>query len=286
VRWVAVGAFGWMTVVGVPWVMAEGHGPVFGLATPTLGQGGWSSDTVVMVLRTAEGAMGMVREMVGYGITEDLQVAVAFPVVPRVGRLSMLPRTRVGSMMTGVPDVEAFGLWRFYRRGVDVGARLEATLLVGGAIPVEGRRSLWGREVRLGPAMHGALTLGYTSRTLYAWVGGGFERYASRGGDRPGDLVYGTLVLGWRPPTFRHDYPKPDWRLFVEVMAEASGRVVVGGKEVSSTGGRKVLVGPSLLGLYGSWGVSAGVLVPVYQDLNGPHAPERWRAKWVFTLWP
>ncbi len=53
----------------------------------------------------------------------------------------------------------------------------------------------------------------------------------------------------------------------------------------SSAAARRVLVGPSVLGLYGRWGIEAGVLWPGVQSLNGPQPEERYRAKFVFTYW-
>jgi len=52
-----------------------------------------------------------------------------------------------------------------------------------------------------------------------------------------------------------------------------------------NSGGEKILVGPSLLGLYGQWGVEVGVLLPVYQRLNGIQPDEKYRIKIVFTWW-
>ena len=45
---------------------ASGHGPVYGLATPTLGKGSWSLDVAAMGM-SGDGHRLMVRPMVGYG---------------------------------------------------------------------------------------------------------------------------------------------------------------------------------------------------------------------------
>ena len=58
---------------------AQGHGPVFGLSTPTLAAGGWSVDVTTMGRITDGGDLVMLRPMVSYGLTEDLQVAASFP---------------------------------------------------------------------------------------------------------------------------------------------------------------------------------------------------------------
>ena len=61
---------------------ATGHGPVYGLATPTLGQGLWSLDVAAMGRSSGRGEMAMARPMLAYGLTEHLQVSVSLP-VPR-----------------------------------------------------------------------------------------------------------------------------------------------------------------------------------------------------------
>jgi hypothetical protein len=271
--------------LGVATALAEGHGPVFGLATPTLGRNGWSSDTVTMTVHTGEGNMYMLREMIGYGITEDLQISLAFPVTAPLDRLSLPPRTRFGSMMTGAPEVELFGLWRFHREGINIGSRFESTLLLGGSIPTEDQRVSAGNKLEVSPSIHVAAVTGYASRSIYAWMGGGFQRYFKEAGDQLGELPYLTGVFGWRPPRFRHDWPEPDWRIFVEGLAEFPREDKVNGTENLLSGGTKVLLGPSLLGLYGKWGVSGGILFPVHADFDGPHPDETYRAKFVFTWW-
>jgi len=263
-----------------PALHAEGHGPMFGLATPTLGRGQWSSDTTVMTLDTDAGGMTMVREMIGYGFTEDLQGIVTFPVFRDTG-LVMPPRTRFGTMMSAYGETEASLLWRFDRDAPAVGTRRESALLAGVSLPVDAARA----GVRIGPAANLAVVTGFASRVTYWWLGAGSQYYAKRGNDRLGPLYYASAVFGWRPPLFQHDYPKPDWRLFVEALAERAERNRIAGAADPNSGGDKFLLGPSVLGLYGQWGVEFGALFPVSQSLNGTQPEENLRAKAVFTYW-
>lgn len=262
-------------------VQAASHGPAFGLATPTLGKGQWSSDTVGMALDTTAGASYMTREWVGYGITPDLQATLAFPLSPTIDKLASPPRTRFGSMMGAFGDVEGSLLWRFQRRATGIGSRFESTLMLGGSLPTEDKRG----GIGVGPAVNVAAVTGYASRSVYAWLGGGFQRYFERDDGRLGDLPYLSAVIGYRPPMFRHDFPKPDWRIFAESLAEFPQHNEVGGADQLNSGGEKVLVGPSVLGLYGKWGVEAGVLFPAYQRLNGSQPKENFRATIDFTWW-
>lgn len=259
---------------------ADGHGPAFGLATPTLGEGEWSNDTSFMSLGTAQGTGLMYREMLGYGITQDLEATFSFPPVSG-NTLMQAPRTRIGSMMGAFQDIEGGLLWRFHRVAPAIGERYESTLVVSASDGQDALRD----GLRVGQGVNLAAVTGYASRSTYWWLGGGVQHYFPHADAQLGDLYYLSAVWGWRPPQFRHDYPQPDWRLFIESLGEISARNKIGGQTVSNSGGRKLLLGPSVLGLYGAWGVEAGVLFPVSQSLNGSQPREHYRAKVVFTYW-
>jgi hypothetical protein len=239
-----------------------GHGPAFGLATPTLPQGGWNYNATLMSVGTGERGL-MTRQSLWYGLTEHLQLNASVPVSLRSP--APMPTTRGGTMMGGLSALEASVYWRFHRQYLGVGKRFESTLLISGLYPTRD----YGRDRRAGPGVHLAAVTGYASRSVYAWAGGGMQHYTPREGNRPGDLQYGSLVFGWRPAYFRRA-STPDWRLFVEGLAESVGPERQGGSAVAGSGGEKLFVGPSTLGLYGAWGLSLGVLLPIYQDV-----PER-----------
>lgn len=267
------------TIAALGVARAEGHGPAFGLATPTLARGQWSSDTAVARVDAQAGDSFSVREMIGYGITEDLQALLTFP-LKRPDNTAM-QSIRGGSMMGEMGAVEASLQWRFHRTAPAIGARRESAILMGLSEPTD---DTLGR-MQVGTSVHVAAVTGYASRTTYWWAGAGMQRYAETGGDRLGSLYYVSAVLGYRPPLFQHDYPKPDWRVFIEGLAEKTERHRMNERAMQNSGGEKVLIGPSVLGLYGSWGIEAGVLWPLVQSLNGPQSEERYRAKFVFTYW-
>jgi hypothetical protein len=135
--------------------------------------------------------------------------------------------------------------------------------------------------VGVGPSFNAAITTGYASRTWYWWAGAGFER----SDDRLGDLPYLTGAVGYRPPFFQHDYPKPDIRFFVEGMAEFPQQDTVNGHDDPNSGGTRLMIGPSVLGLFGKTGIEAGVLFPAYQDLRGDQPEEDYRATIDFVIW-
>lgn len=242
-----------------------GHGPSFGLATPTLPQGAWQVDATLMSLAQRERAL-MARATIRYGLTADLQLNLSIP--QAIERIPSPPSTRIGTMMAGLGDIEASVLWRFHVQYPGVGQRFESTLYLSGLYPIRDKRG----GLNIGPGVHAAVVTGYASRSIYVWGGGGYQHHFESEGDRPGDLYYLSAVFGWRPPFFQVDYPKPDIRFFIESVAEFVGRDQANGQAVPGTGGERVFVGPSFLGLYRAFGLGFGVLFPVYQDLGGTPA--------------
>ena len=253
-------------------VAASGHGPVFGGATPTLGKGGWSFDQAWMGRRDRTGDDDqMLRSMVGYGITEDLQITASLPIeLTSTGRM---PMGRMTAMMSSNREAAALVGWRFHRKEVGEGARVESTVSVGGTAPLESRRS----GIRTAPSAYLSAATGYASRAHYFWVGGSYQRPFENDGDRLGDVKSYSVVYGYRPKALRLDYPKPDLRFFVETVGEITGRARHGAVSMPDTGGHILLTGPTTLLLYKEYGISGGALFPVYQRTNGAQTRERFR---------
>src|SRR5688572_9756050 len=160
-------------------VPASGHGPVFGGATPVLGRNGWQFDQAWMGRRDRTGDDDqMLRSMIGYGITEDLQISLSVPIQLATSRT--MPMGRMTAMMSGSKDVEALVGWRLHRREIGEGARFESTVYAGGAVPLEGTRA----GMRTAPSTYVAAASGYASRAHYFWVGGSYNRPLDDGGDR------------------------------------------------------------------------------------------------------
>lgn len=276
------GLVGLCSLAAVP-SFAAGHGPAFALATPTLGEGAWSSDTSVMNLSTDEGNAYMVREMLAYGITEDLTASLSVPLAPGVDdlRLENPPRTRGQAMMGGFGEVEGGLWWRFHKQYPGAGQRYESTFYLNASVPTDDTRG----GVGVGPSLTAAVATGYASRTWYWWGAAGYQRYFERGGDRLGDLPYVSAAIGYRPPVFQQDYPKPDFRIFLEALAEFPERDERDGQKLANSGGTVVLLGPSVLGLFGKYGVELGAMFPVHEDLNGDQPEETVRVTLDFTVW-
>ena len=243
---------------------ASGHGPLFGLATPTLGRGGWQLDQAWLVrLGDQPGTEEQtLRTMISFGITEDLQVSGSLPI--NLITPIYMPRGRFAASMSPARELETSIAWRIHKRSAG-SSRFESTLGGGIALPLEQRR---GDGMYAAPSIHMAIVSGYASRAHYFWVGGGYQHHADRQGDRMGHVSYYTAVYGFRPPALRLDYPRPDLRFFVEAVGEHTARAQHHGFEMPASGGTALLVGPSALLLYKAIGISGGVLFPAYQRTN------------------
>ena len=262
---------------------ANGHGPVFGAATPTLGKGGWQLDQAWMGrLGEARGDdEQMLRTMISFGITEDLQISGSLPIT--LDSTVYMPRGRMMAMMASSQDVEAIVGWRFQRRDVSPGARLESTLYAGATAPLQSYRK---DGMKAAPPLHISAATGYASRVHYVWVGGGYQKPGERDGDRVGDSAFYSVVYGFRPPALQLDYPKPDLRFFVEAVGEHTARGQHHGFEMVSSGGQSLLVGPTLLLLYKAYGLEGGMLFPVYQRTNGlPEERFRFAVNASYFFW-
>ncbi len=109
-------------------VLAQGHGPVFGYATPTNSQGEYSFDAGLLTRTSAGGRSACARGIVTYGFTSFLQIAIT---TPALLNNTLLPPTR----MTGGDDFEAKLGWRFHHHIKGVGTRFESTLFTGLVVP-------------------------------------------------------------------------------------------------------------------------------------------------------
>jgi hypothetical protein len=245
-------------VVGGTTAQASGHGPVFGAATPTLGRGGWSIDQA-WTLREGEDEerQQMLKTMLSFGVTENLQLSGSFPIAMGDGDLAP---ARMMSAMSSDRELEGLVAYRFQRRPIGIGGRQESTVYLGGTAPLESRRN----GLRIGPSFEVGGSTGYASRAHYVWIGGAFQRFTERGGDRPGASKLLTAVYGYRPPALRTEAGKPDLRFFIEATAEDRGLTRISRIE-TTTAARTLFVGPTSLLLHKAIALEGGVLFPIYQ---------------------
>jgi hypothetical protein len=258
-------------VLGVPaLVFASGHGPLFGLATPTNSQGEWSFDEGIFGRAANDGEQVSARTLIGYGFTPHLSLFVTIPVI---AASATLPPTRI---QPG-GDFDSTLAWRFQHRATKVGTRIESTAFASFAVP--GQQSGFKGIANTSNApgrMLGAVT-GTASRSNYLWLGATYTKFFEHNSDRrPGVLSY-SLVYGYRPPKWRKPPDKWDWRLFAELVGECSQDFLQANSLVVGTQANQLFLGPSALGIYRNYTVSFGAQLPVYQDVGSQFPKERVR---------
>ena len=252
--------------------VASGHGPVFGAATPTLGKGGWSFDQAWMGARVRDAENEQVlRSMLGFGITKDVQISLSLPV--ELSRSDGLPMGRMMATMSSRREAEVLAGWRVHTRPVADTARFETTVYLGATAPLPRRTD----GADFDPAVSATIATGYASRAHYFWIGGSYHRTVGRADDRMPDLKTYSVVYGYRPAPLRVDYPKPDLRFFVETVGELAGPEHSPSVTPARASSHTVMAGPTALLLYKAYGLSGGVLLPVYQRIAPHQSKERLR---------
>jgi len=251
-----------IAVLALPFsVFADGHGPVFGLATPTNSKGEWSFDTGVFGRSNTSDSEASFRELIGYGFTPHLTLSFTAPAV--IGSASFTPtRIQPGD------DFDAKLAWRFQHRATKVGTRFESTAFAGVVIPgpQSGFKGI-AHTTNAPGTMFGAVT-GMASRSHYIWLGSTFTKFYEHNGDKRPDVFDYSLVYGYRPPKWRRPPDKWDWRVFGELVGERSGRFVQANFAIPESQAHQVFIGPTVLGIYHNYTVSFGAQFPVYQDVG------------------
>jgi len=255
----------------LPWsVFADGHGPVFGLATPTNSKGEWSFDSGVFGRSYSFDTEASLREQIGYGFTPHLTLFLTAPVV--FGDASLTP-TRIQSG----DDFDAKFAWRFQHRATKVGTRFESTALVGLAVPgpQSGFKGI-AHTTNAPGTMFGAVT-GMASRSHYIWLGATFTKFYEHNGNKRPDVLDYSLVYGYRPPRWRRPPDKWDWRIFGELVGERSNQFLQSNTTVPQSQASQVFLGPSILGIHRNYTVSFGAQFPVYQSVGSLYPKEHVR---------
>ncbi len=202
-----------------------------------------------------------------YGVTADWTVKAEIPLVDKDSNAN-------GS--TGIGDMVLGTKYRFLR--VDsLGAQLSTTLLFQAKLPTGDDD----RSPRLGSGSAdfvGGLLHGLESRRWYYNTAARYRLNTEGGGDlEKGDRVFLDLVGGVRP--FLTKYKEPDTVLFLELNFENSERDTLRGSDVADTGGWELFLSPGVFWTYQTYAVTAGVQIPVAENLNGAQATSDYRFK-------
>ena len=249
---------------------AADHGPVFGLATPTNPKGGWSFDLAV---NGRSGAASNLEALLSYGVTQNLKLSVSGPIVFQP---DPYPRSSVTTNTPVSGDFSGLAWWRFQKKDF-AGKRVESTAVAGLLAPGPQAETGVYRDLQSGlGSLVGGVT-GVASRSQYVWVGATYQHYAESNGDRRPDLLTYTAVYGYRPLSWRTDYPRWDWRIFGEMTGERAGHIQRLGAELTGSQAQQIFFGPSVLGVYRAIGIEAGMQFPLYRDVGPLFPQERYR---------
>jgi hypothetical protein len=269
-------------VLGLPlFANASGHGPVFGLATPTNSQGEWSFDEGIFGRNGRLGSQASVRELLAYGFTPHLTLSLTLPAV--VGSTS-LPPTRI---QPG-DDFDTTLSWRFQHRATKVGTRFESTAFAGLAIPGPQSGFIGIAHTTSVPGTMFGVVSGMASRSNYFWLGSTYTKFYEHNGDKRPDVLDYSLVYGYRPLKWRRPPDKWDWRLFGELVGERSDMFLQANSTVPNTQAHQVFIGPTALGIFHNYTVSFGAQFPIYQSVGSAFPKERVRfaVNFSYLLFP
>jgi len=252
---------------------AADHGPVFGLATPTNPRGGWSFDLGVNGRGGTGGVTSTLEAELSYGLTQNLKLAVSGPVVFQP---DPYPRSSVTTNTPISGDFSGLAWWRFQKKDF-AGKRFESTAVGGILAPGPQQEAGLYRGLNSGVGYLAGAVTGIAARSQYVWVGASYQRYAESQGDRRPDLLSYTAVYGYRPLSWRTDYPRWDWRIFGEFTGERSGVLQRQMIELPGSQANQMFFGPSLLGVYRAIGIEARIQFPIYRDAGPLFPKERYR---------
>jgi hypothetical protein len=281
---------------------SDAHGPAFGYTTTILGAGDASVETTVMRrLGTV-----MIGPVIAYGLRQNVQVSLSGPFNVNQG---YHPVGRFDAAMPGIPSIEAMVAWRFLNKLSGVATRSESTIFVGVSGTTQHLLRDDGRSLEREPGLFGAAATSRITRRYYLSAGAGYQYYGGWSSgklDREGNGLLSALVIGWRPPVFDREYPKPDLRFFVETsgdwvgQAERDASEPAGGTPqphvinarlnpststsqssvnvLPNSGGNSIYSGPSALVTYKSMGFQGGLQFALRDERNGIQPAERYRA--------
>ena len=101
--------------------------------------------------------------------------------------------------------------------------------------------------------------------------------FAERQGDQRPSIYSASLVYGYRPPAWRDDEHKWDWRIFAEMSGEHVGALERAGTLMPGSDANQIFLGPTVLGIYKFFGISGGAQFPLYRDVGRMYPRERMR---------
>ncbi len=201
-----------------------------------------------------------------YGVTANWTVKAEVPLVDKNVN---------GDGSTGIGDIALGTKYRFLR--IDKpGKQFSTTALFQVKLPTGDDA----RSPRLGSGstdIVAGLLHGLESRRWYYNTAARYRLNTKGGGLEKGDTVFLDIVGGVRPVLTK--YKEPDTVLFFELNFENSERDRLNGADVAGTGGWELFVSPGIFWTYRTYAVTAGVQIPIAENLNAGQSTSDYRFK-------
>ncbi len=265
-------SFGVLAAVSLATVqMAEAHEPIFTPGAHVHSKGGHELALEYHQGRkSGAGEKELERELAlkyEYGVTADWTIKAAIPLVDKNSN---------GSGSSGIGDVVLGTKYRFLR--IDKpGQQFSTTALFQIKLPTGDDD----RSPRLGSGstdITGGLLHGLESRRWYYNTAARYRFNTEGGGGLDkGNKVILDLVAGVRPVLTK--YKEPDTVLFLELNFENTERDQLNGSDVANTGGWELFLSPGVFWTYRVYAVTAGLQVPIAENLIGRQAASDYRFK-------
>ena len=243
---------------------ASGHGPLFALSTPTNASGQWSVDFASLMIRDQENTGAVFRTVLSYGITDSVMLSASIPFIAG----------ETESLTPALGSYEGFVTWRFQKSNRGIGKRYESILFGGVIYPADQFGAL--RVIEKSPGIQVGGCTGLISRSHYLWAGLSYTAFQEKNGDKRPDLIFYSFAWGYRPDSWRKEYPAWDWRFFVEATGEKFGDLQFNGFTATDSDEHQIMIGPAVLGQYKRIALEAGIQVAVYRN-TGLDTGERFR---------
>ncbi len=245
------------------------HNPVFGLGPQTIWRGGFGVELQGEVTRFAgevERETSALHAELIYGITQDLTVGLAVPLVQRRSERGLAPGvSQVDRDATGVGDALLRAKWRFFHR-FSGSTQYHAAIVGGVKVPLGNT----GSDPPLGSGSTDYLAGATVSRDglrSYVWASALLRLNGEAFGRKRGNEYRYDAAVGIRPWIPR--YTGLDLLPLVEVNGVTADRTVVNGLEQADTGGTVVAISPGFWLTHRNWALKGAVKLPVFQELRG-----------------
>lgn len=248
------------------------HNPIFGLGPQTIWKGGFGLEIQGEVARwkgRADEELLALHAEIMYGLTRDLTLTAAMPIVQRKSVSGLVPGTgQVSRDATGVGDAMIGAKWRIFHR-FSGPTQYHAALLGGVKLPLGSRAT----EPPLGSGSTdfiGGATASRDGLRYYLWTSALVKLNGEASDRRRGNEFRYDAAGGIRP--WIPSYTGFDLLLLVEFNGVTAARNVVHGVVQPGTGGTILAFSPGFWLTHRNLALKAGVKLPFYQALGTDEA--------------